>query len=185
MFSAHLPRGEFHEAAADHFSPGADFRPAEAAKPSLGTGGEANFHAELGGGDVIKAPTDLAPDMDVGAAAVIQPAAFAGGIMEMAAMPVIPAGLQGQSLTGLGGATEAQLAAVIADALPGQPNGMDINSLLDGLPSAGAGGGSMSIVDVSAGHMPMFVIDLASFNVSQVFDVSMAAHDVAMAAGHA
>jgi len=61
---------------------------------------------------------------------------------------------------------------------------MDINSLLDGLPSA-AGGGAMPMMDAASAHMPMFVIDLASFNVSQVFDVSMAAQDAVMAAGHA
>jgi hypothetical protein len=178
--------------ASDQPSVGIDMRDSGPAKAALDTGGEANFHASVGGGEVIKAPTDLAPDLVADAGPAMAPAGL-GGIMEMAAMPVIPTMLQSLTGTpagvaegGLNAVPAAELAAVLVDALPNQGS-MDINALLDGLPSAAAAGGAGAMQPIQAGaaHMPMFITDLASFGINNMFDVAMASQDAAMAAGQA
>ena len=171
-----LARGETHEALADHLSPQHEaIQSSGAPEAATSPASEPAFHAQVDGWQEAIAPSEPQPSIQFEAAVEIQPAI--GGMMEMAAMPIIPEGVQLTGPVAAAAGSSAELGAVLADALH-QSAGPDINALLDALPVGSGAAGGTELAAMDAGAVAM---DWASFGMHQVFDMAVIAHDTATA----
>ena len=181
--AAYQPRGETVDLIRE---PEAQVSRPEARESQGGQPEDAGSHA-LDAGDHGAAAEAAGPQdqVDTSLSPAVEVADF-GGLVEMAAMPVIPSAVEGAAAADAPVADPALLAAVLTDALPAN-DGPDINGLLDALPGE-ASGGALASADpgLLAGADMATIMAWHGAGGVQMHDMAtMAGHDAVMAVSQA